>query len=106
VEEFGDALTKIIIGVILVAIVAVIFSQKSQTSALVQSFGSAFDGALSIAESPITNNQGAVATGGATGGATNNSVIGSQLIQPLLSTTPLPIVGQVAPLGLGGIGAA
>jgi hypothetical protein len=82
---------------------AVIFSQKSQTSALVQSFGSAFDGALSIAEAPITNNQGAVATSGATGGTANNSVISSQLLQPL--TTSLPTLG-VTPLGFGGIGAA
>jgi PRD1 phage membrane DNA delivery len=58
VKRLSDAITPIIIGVIVVAIIAVIFSQKSQTSALAQSFGSAFDGALLIAESPITINQG------------------------------------------------
>jgi hypothetical protein len=103
VNKLSDAITHVIIGVILVAIIVVIFSQKSQTSALVQSFGSAFDGALSIAEAPITNNQGVVATSGATGGTANISVISSQLLQPL--TTSLPTLA-VTPLGFGGIGVA
>jgi hypothetical protein len=107
INQLGNVLTYIIISVIVVAIIGVVVSQKSQSAALVQSFGSAFDGALTIAESPITNNQGAAlpTTGvGTTGGLLNNSVIGSQLIPPL--TTPLPTLGQAVPLGLGGIGAA
>jgi PRD1 phage membrane DNA delivery len=76
VKQLSDAITKVLIGCILVAIIAVIVSQKSASAALVQSFGSAFDGALTIAEAPISNNQGAVATGlGTTGGTTNNAVV-------------------------------
>jgi hypothetical protein len=108
INQLGNALTYIIIFVIVVAIIGVVVSQKSQSAALVQSFGSAFDGALTIAESPITNNQGVVANSGVTGGANNNTVIGSQLSNGLLQplTTPLPTLGQVVPLGFGGIGAA
>jgi hypothetical protein len=109
INQLGNVLTYIVISVIVVAIIGVVVSQKSQSAALVQSFGSAFDGALSIAEAPITNNQGSAATGaGTTGGTTNNTVIGSQLSNGLLRplTTPLPTLGQVVPLGLGGIGAA
>jgi hypothetical protein len=90
INQLGNVLTYIIISVIVVAIIGVVVSRKSQTSALMQSFGSAFDGALSIAEAPITNNQGSAATGaGATGGTTNNTVIGSQLALPLLPSDPI-----------------
>jgi hypothetical protein len=84
----GQAATTIVIGVIGVGIVAVIVSNKSQASALIQSFGSALTSALQIAEQPITANQG-VATpttgAGTTGGLLNNNVVTSQLSAPLLS---------------------
>lgn len=37
-----------------VAIIAVLVSQKSNTAGVIQSFGSAFSGALGVAVSPVT----------------------------------------------------
>jgi hypothetical protein len=79
----GEAATTIIVGIIGVGIVTVLVAKNSQTSQVVQSFGSALTSALKIAETPITANQSAAASAtagvGATGGATNNSTILGQL---------------------------
>jgi PRD1 phage membrane DNA delivery len=49
-----EAVVTIFTGIIGVAILAVLVSQKSNTSSVIQSFGSAFTNALGVAESPVT----------------------------------------------------
>ena len=49
-----EAVVTIATGIIGVAILAVLVSQKSNTSSVIQSFGSAFTNALGVAESPVT----------------------------------------------------
>lgn len=49
-----EALVTIITLIIGVAIVAVLVSSNSQTSAVIQSFGSVFTSALGVAEAPVT----------------------------------------------------
>jgi hypothetical protein len=49
-----EAIVTIATGIIGVAILAVLVSQKSNTSNVVQAFGSAFSNALGIAEAPVT----------------------------------------------------
>jgi hypothetical protein len=49
-----EAIVTIFTGIIGVAILAVLVSQKSNTSSVIQSFGSAFTNALGVAESPVT----------------------------------------------------
>lgn len=52
-----EGIVTIATAIIGVAILAVLVSQKSNTSAVVQSFGSAFSNALGIAEAPVTGAQ-------------------------------------------------
>ncbi len=49
-----EAIVTITTGIIGVAILAVLVSQKSNTTGVVQAFGSAFSNALGIAEAPVT----------------------------------------------------
>jgi hypothetical protein len=49
-----EAVVTIATGIIGVAILAVLVSQKSNTTGVIQAFGSAFSNALGIAEAPVT----------------------------------------------------
>jgi len=49
-----EGIVTIAVAIVGVAILAVLVSQKSNTSAVVQSFGSAFTNALGVAEAPVT----------------------------------------------------
>jgi PRD1 phage membrane DNA delivery len=51
-----EAVVTIATGIIGVAILAVLVSQKSNTAAVIQNFGSAFSNALGVAESPVNGN--------------------------------------------------
>jgi hypothetical protein len=70
--HFGDQVVAILTAIIGVAIVAVIVSNRSNTSNVISSAANAFSEAIGTAVSPITgvNNAG---TGGFTGGL-NNSI--------------------------------
>lgn len=50
-----EAIVTVLTGIIGVAILAVLVSRKSNTTGVIQAFGSAFSNALGIAEAPITN---------------------------------------------------
>ena len=49
-----EAVVTILTAIIGVAILAVLVSQKSNTTGVIQAFGSAFTNALGIAEAPVT----------------------------------------------------
>jgi hypothetical protein len=49
-----EAVVTIATAIVGVAILAILVSQKSNTSGVVQAFGSAFSNALGVAESPVT----------------------------------------------------
>lgn len=49
-----EAIVTITTGIIGVALLAVLVSQKSNTTGVIQAFGSAFSNALGIAEAPVT----------------------------------------------------
>lgn len=49
-----EAVVTIATAIVGVAILAVLVSQKSNTTGVVQAFGSAFSNALGIAEAPVT----------------------------------------------------
>ena len=49
-----EAVVTILSGIIGVAILAVLVSQKSNTTGVIQAFGSAFVNALGVAEAPVT----------------------------------------------------
>lgn len=49
-------LATVLLGIVGVAIVAVIVSKNSQSPAVIQSAGSAFSNALDVAISPVTGN--------------------------------------------------
>jgi hypothetical protein len=52
-----EAVVTIATAIIGVAILAVLVSQKSNTTGVIQAFGSAFSNALGVAESPVTGSQ-------------------------------------------------
>lgn len=52
-----EAIVTIATAVVGVAILAVLVSQKSNTTGVVQAFGSAFTNALGVAEAPVTGAQ-------------------------------------------------
>lgn len=54
--ELMKELATVLLGIIGVAIVAVIVSRKSQSPEVIQSAGSAFSNALDVAVSPVTGN--------------------------------------------------
>lgn len=49
-----EAIVTVLTGIIGVAILALLVSQKSNTSNVIQAAGSAFSNALGIAEAPVT----------------------------------------------------
>lgn len=49
-----EAIVTIATGIIGVALLSVLVSQKSNTTGVIQAFGSAFTNALGIAEAPVT----------------------------------------------------
>lgn len=49
-----EAIVTIATAIVGVAILAVLVSQKSNTTGVIQAFGSAFSNALGIAEAPVT----------------------------------------------------
>lgn len=49
-----EAVVTIATAIVGVALLAVLVSQKSNTTGVVQAFGSAFTNALGVAESPVT----------------------------------------------------
>lgn len=53
-ERFFEMVSTIAMGIIGVAIVALIVSRKSQTPAVIQASGSAFGNSLAVAEAPVT----------------------------------------------------
>lgn len=53
-NPFFETVTTIAMGIITVAIIAVMVSKKSQTPQVIQASGSAFSNALAVAESPVT----------------------------------------------------
>lgn len=53
-NEFFSSMVALGTAIVLVAIVALIVSQKSQTPAVIQAGGSAFSNALNVAVSPVT----------------------------------------------------
>lgn len=55
--RFFDTLSAIGLGIIAVALTAVIVSRKSQTPAVIQASGSAFGNSLAVAEAPVTGAQ-------------------------------------------------
>lgn len=62
-----NALTGILIAVMGVAVIAVIFSGKAQTSTVLTSFGTAFSNILATALAPITGATPTPNTGGGGG---------------------------------------
>lgn len=80
-----NALTSMLIAILGVAIVAVLVSQKAQTSSVLQAFGNMFSGILGTALSPITGTSGGGIglTGGgssySTGGLAPIAQVGNQL---------------------------
>jgi hypothetical protein len=57
-----EAIVTIATAIIGVALLAVLVSQKSNTTGVIQAFGSAFTNALGIAEAPVTGAQYNVVT--------------------------------------------
>jgi len=54
--DLAKELATVLLGIIGVAVVAVLVSKNSQTPAVLQSAGSAFSNALDVAVSPVTGN--------------------------------------------------
>ena len=54
--ELFKELATVLLGIVGVAIIAVIVSKNSQSPAVIQSAGSAFSNALDVAVSPVTGN--------------------------------------------------
>lgn len=52
--DLAKELATVLLGIIGVAVVAVIVSKNSQSPAVIQSAGSAFSNALDVAVSPVT----------------------------------------------------
>lgn len=52
--KFFETISSIGLGIIGVAIVALIVSRKSQTPQVIQASGSAFGNSLAVAEAPVT----------------------------------------------------
>lgn len=55
-SEFIREIATVLLGIVAVAIVAVIVSKNSQSPAVIQASGSAFSNALDVAVSPVTGN--------------------------------------------------
>lgn len=53
-QQLFETVVTIALGIITVAIVAVIVSRRSQTPAVIQAAGSAFGNSLGVAEAPVT----------------------------------------------------
>lgn len=53
-DKFLETASTIALGIITVAIVAVIVSRNAQTPAVIQASGSAFGNSLAVAEAPVT----------------------------------------------------
>lgn len=56
VSDLFKELATVLLGIIGVAVVAVIVSKNSQSPAVIQAAGSAFSNALDVAVSPVTGN--------------------------------------------------
>lgn len=69
-DKIGPAIITIVAGVIGLAIVAVIVSQKAQTSTVISSSGSALSSIINAAVSPVSGNTFG-STGQTTGGVTS-----------------------------------
>lgn len=54
-NSLTEAVVTILTAIVGVAILAVLVGQKSKTSEVIQSAGSAFGNALAVAESPVTS---------------------------------------------------
>lgn len=55
-SDLFKELATVLLGIVGVAIVAVIVSRKSQSPEVIQAAGSAFSNALDVAVSPVTGN--------------------------------------------------
>ena len=64
-----EAVVTILSGIIGVAILAVLVSQKSNTTGVIQAFGSAFVNALGVAEAPVTGDKVNIVTAYTSGGS-------------------------------------
>lgn len=53
-DTFLEAMVTIATAIVGLAVVAAIVSRRSQTPAVIQAAGSAFNNALGVAESPVT----------------------------------------------------
>ncbi|MDE2104806.1 MAG: hypothetical protein KGL39_46645 [Patescibacteria group bacterium] len=56
-DKFLETASTIALGIIGVAMVAVIVSRNAQTPAVIQASGSAFGNSLAVAEAPVTGDQ-------------------------------------------------
>jgi purine-cytosine permease-like protein len=57
-DHIGPTLITVIGGIVGLAIVAVLVSQKAQTSQVLQGAGTALSAVINAAVGPVTNNQG------------------------------------------------
>jgi membrane DNA delivery protein len=55
-SEFVREIATVLLGIVAVAMVAIIVSKNSQSPAVIQASGSAFSNALDVAVSPVTGN--------------------------------------------------
>lgn len=67
-QHIGGMITGIVVGVITLAIIAVVLSQRANTASVIGSSGSALANVISAAVSPITGNAVAPNVGSGGGG--------------------------------------
>lgn len=53
-DRFWETVSTVALGIITVAMIAVIVSRKAQTPQVIQATGSAFGNSLAVAEAPVT----------------------------------------------------
>jgi hypothetical protein len=94
-----EVITSLLTAVVGVAIVGVIVSQKSATSSVISSFGTAFSQILSVAVSPVTGGSSISSGSAILSGLTN--IGGSNILGGLGSSGSL---GNSGTSGFGGIG--
>lgn len=64
-DKIGPLFVGIVSGIIMLAIISVVLSQKANTPQVLQAGGSALSAILNAAVSPITGSAGGFGTGGA-----------------------------------------
>ena len=69
-SNFGPTLITVVAGVLTLAMIAVVVSQKAQTSTVIQGAGTALSSVIAAAVAPVSGNSGTTSLGSTSNNAT------------------------------------